>query len=149
MSTKAGGGLIAAHQMSTFGGPRQGGAAASGKPRVEDYMAQNEVYEDVLEKINQKLALKDAIDRANKAIASSKQPSRFGGDDTRSQKSHSVSQYSRRTSQAGVSDHGSMRSAAHELVQTLQVQLERERQQKRKLAEHLERIEASDRESAA
>ena len=109
-------------------------------------MAQNEVYEDVLEKINQKLALKDAIERANKAIASSKQPSRFGGDnmDTRSQKSHSLSQYSRRTSQAGASEHmskGSMRSAAQDLVQTLQVQLERERQQKRKLQEHLERIE--------
>ena len=49
-------------------------------------MDQNAAYEDVLEKINQKLALKDAIERANKAIAASKQPSRFGGpdDDARS-----------------------------------------------------------------
>ena len=42
-----------------------------------------------------------------------------------------------------------MRSAAQDLVQTLQNQLERERQQKRKLQEHLDRIEASERESAA
>ena len=39
----------------------------------------------------------------------------------------------------------SMRSAAQDLVQTLQVQLERERQQKRKLQEHLEKIEESQR----
>ena len=116
---------------------------------MEDYMDQNAAYEDVLEKINQKLALKDAIERANKAIAASKQPSRFGGDDdTRSQASKAQSQYSRRPSQIAASEHmskASMRSAAQDLVQTLQVQLERERQQKRKLQEHLEKIEEGQR----
>ena len=39
------------------------------------------MYEDALDKINQKLALKDAIERANQAIASSKHPSRMGDED--------------------------------------------------------------------
>lgn len=43
-------------------------------------MNQNQMYEDVLDKINNKLALKEAIDRANQAIASSKNPGRMGAD---------------------------------------------------------------------
>lgn len=80
MSTRANGGLITAHQQSIYGNPRDV-VALKKKMGMEDYMEQNAAYEDVLEKINQKLALKDAIERANKAIAASKQPSRFGADD--------------------------------------------------------------------
>ena len=39
------------------------------------------MYDDVISQINQKIALKDAMSRANNAIASSKQGSRRGNDD--------------------------------------------------------------------
>lgn len=39
------------------------------------------MYEDVLDKINQKLALKEAMERANRAIEASKKPSRMDADD--------------------------------------------------------------------
>lgn len=58
----------------------QGAAATKGKHGLKDFMDQHHKYEDVLEKINNKLALKEAIERANKAIASSKNQSRMGDD---------------------------------------------------------------------
>ena len=136
MSTRADGGLISAHKQSIFGP-----AHTVAKPGLKDFMNQNAMYEDVLEKINQKLALKDAIDRANQAIASSKQGSRMGEEDQKSQMSRafdtstqhsklSVSQYSHRSSRYAPSEHqskASIRSTAQDLVQTLHVQLERER----------------------
>jgi len=74
------------------------------------------------------------MDRANRAIAASKTPSRFNGDDfdQRSIASKaSMSHVSKRSNaQAAASDvmsKSSMRSAAQDLVQTLQVQLEHER----------------------
>ena len=40
-----------------------------------------------------------------------------------------------------IGSRGQLRSTAHSLIETLQVQLERERQQKHKLLEHLQKIE--------
>ena len=51
---------------------------------------------------------------------------------------------SRRTNSYAVpASKAELRSTAHDLVSTLQMQLERERQQKRKLLEHLEKLENS------
>ena len=52
--------------------------------------------------------------------------------------------------QANVDDtesKGQLRSTAHSLIETLQVQLERERQQKRKLLDHLQKIEELSQQS--
>lgn len=50
---------------------------------LKEYLNENEVYEDLVEQINKKIALKQAIERANEAIASSKQPSTLSRKDLR------------------------------------------------------------------
>ena len=45
---------------------------ASPKKSLREVIDQNRMYGDVVEQINKKLALRDAIDRANNAIASGK-----------------------------------------------------------------------------
>ena len=159
MSTRASGRLIDAHKMGNTSQVRKVG--------LKEYIAENQAYKEAVDQINQKLALKDAIDRANDAISQSKAHSRGWDPknfDARSKASTvtalsmvSMSQKSGATgSRRGsvrddamsfVSEAPSkaetmqskteLRSTAHELVTTLQVQLERERQQKRKLMEHL------------
>ena len=47
-------------------------------------MNENAQYQEAVEKINQKLALKEAINRANEAISMSKKTSQIGGEDIRS-----------------------------------------------------------------
>ena len=48
---------------------------------LRDILGENQIYEDVVSEINKKLALKEAIDRANGAIQASKKPSVMGEDD--------------------------------------------------------------------
>lgn len=42
------------------------------KPGLREFLNENEQYAEALEKINQKLAMKDAIERASNAIELSK-----------------------------------------------------------------------------
>ena len=42
-------------------------------------MNENAQYQEAVERINQKLALKEAMNRANEAISKSKRPSQMGG----------------------------------------------------------------------
>ena len=44
-------------------------------------MNENAQYQEAVERINQKLALKEAMNRANDAISKSKRPSQMGGED--------------------------------------------------------------------
>ena len=55
------------------------GAAAAGEQKVSlrDFINENQMYEEVVDQINKKIALKNAIDRANDAISSAKR-SRVG-----------------------------------------------------------------------
>ena len=62
-----------AHKASNVGGTR--------KANLRDYITENEMYESVVDQINQKLALRQAIDRANDAIAQSKRGGSQMGDD--------------------------------------------------------------------
>jgi len=39
------------------------------KVGLKEYIAENQAYKEAVDQINQKLALKDAIDRANDAIS--------------------------------------------------------------------------------
>lgn len=74
MSTKASGKLMNAH--------KQGNSGVRTKPGLREFLDENVQYADALQKINQKLALKDAIDRAHVAIESSRKgTSQMGGDD--------------------------------------------------------------------
>ena len=45
-----------------------------GRLGLRDFMNENEAYAECVEEINKKLALREAIDAANRAIASSKNP---------------------------------------------------------------------------
>ena len=55
-----------------------------GKVSLKDFIKENTTYEDVVDQINKKIALKRAIERANDAITKSRRPSELGsraGDD--------------------------------------------------------------------
>ena len=56
----------------------------SHRPGLQEFMNENAQYQEAVEKINQKLALKEAINRANEAISMSKKTSQIGGEDIRS-----------------------------------------------------------------
>ena len=47
-------------------------------------MNENAQYQEAVERINQKLALKEAMNRANQAISKSKRPSQMVVEDTQS-----------------------------------------------------------------
>lgn len=64
MSTRASGNLMDAHRMSNTG--------TRTKPGLKEFLKDNEKYAQALEKINQKLALKDAMDRAAHEFEESK-----------------------------------------------------------------------------
>ena len=46
-----------------------------GRLGLRDFLNENEAYAECVEEINKKLALREAIDAANRAIATSKNPS--------------------------------------------------------------------------
>ena len=54
---------------------------AVGKPGLKEFLNEQAMYEDVVSQIHQKLAIKNAMTRANQAIASSRQGSRRGVED--------------------------------------------------------------------
>lgn len=71
MSTRASGRLQAAAQgINVSQTPRR-----TGKVTLKDFIKENTTYEDVVDQINKKIALKRAIERANDAISRSKRPS--------------------------------------------------------------------------
>lgn len=49
--------------------------ARKGKVSLKDFIKENKTYDDVVEQINRKIALKRAIDQANGAIQRSIRPS--------------------------------------------------------------------------
>ena len=53
----------------------------SHRPGLQEFMNENAQYQEAVERINQKLALKEAMNRANDAISKSKRPSQMGGED--------------------------------------------------------------------
>ena len=53
-------------------------------------MNENAQYQEAVERINHKLALKDAMNRANDAISKSKRPSQLGGEDIQSYQSRNT-----------------------------------------------------------
>ena len=63
------------------------------KPGLREFLNENEQYAHALEKINQKLALKDAMDRASNAI----EQSRKGNDDDAQSRASSHTKYSMAT----------------------------------------------------
>jgi len=76
MSNKAGG---TGHLMPTraAGLPR----ASHERQTLREFITENTMYEEVVDQINKKIALRNAIDRANDAISSAKRSSHMGGDD--------------------------------------------------------------------
>ena len=52
--------------------------SATQKVSLREYLAENQMYEDVVKEINKKLALRDAIERANRAIGSGKKSAHMG-----------------------------------------------------------------------
>jgi hypothetical protein len=75
MSTKASDRLVDAHKRSNMGGA---GQVRQAKVNLNEILQENELYEDVLDQINRKLALRQAIDKASDAIERSKQGSELG-----------------------------------------------------------------------
>ena len=72
MSTRASDRLVQAHKQSNIGYTQKIRAA---KANLAEILQENEVYEDVIDQINRKLALRSAIDQASEAIERSKQGS--------------------------------------------------------------------------
>ena len=54
---------------------------AAERTGLKEFLNEQAMYEDVVSQIHQKLAIKNAMTRANQAIASSKQGSRMGAED--------------------------------------------------------------------
>ena len=74
----AGGGGGGAHMPTRAAGlPR----ASHERQTLREFLTENTMYEDVVDQINKKIALRNAIDRANDAISSAKRSSQMGGDE--------------------------------------------------------------------
>ena len=71
MSTRASDRLVEAHKKSHIGWMSNG----RGKHDLQDILSENEMYQDVVDRINRKLALRKAIDSANDAMSNSRRPS--------------------------------------------------------------------------
>eukprot|EP00353_Schmidingerella_taraikaensis_P011818 CAMPEP_0185582206 /NCGR_PEP_ID=MMETSP0434-20130131/20155_1 /TAXON_ID=626734 ORGANISM="Favella taraikaensis, Strain Fe Narragansett Bay" /NCGR_SAMPLE_ID=MMETSP0434 /ASSEMBLY_ACC=CAM_ASM_000379 /LENGTH=125 /DNA_ID=CAMNT_0028200969 /DNA_START=462 /DNA_END=839 /DNA_ORIENTATION=+ len=121
------------------------GQVRQAKVNLNEILQENELYEDVLDQINRKLALRQAIDKASDAIERSKQGSELGskygfdnGSNAARSKASSTSKMSlialsnkvRQQGQeeifsnAGMESLGSrsqLRSTAHGLVDNLQI----------------------------
>ena len=74
-------------------------ALCSPKKSLRDVVQENEIYSDVVDEINKKLALREAIERANMAIANGK-ASRAGDEASKAGSIFSQARISARPSQA-------------------------------------------------
>lgn len=67
------------------------------KQSLKDFINENTMYEDLLDKVNRQLALKQAIERADNAIAKSKKGSIMGEAPMRGADAASAKSYHRRS----------------------------------------------------